>query len=150
VTDAPVKDPTKRNVNLVLIAGTVLLAFSALGYLGNFVQWADAPQTTARVLNAEKQWLRRGGGNFNLDISYDVNATPRQGKVSISASTLEASCVDGKIEVYYMKSDPDRVIPVAVLKGKQQTIYITSVLGVILTVAGLILRWRRKTRMETA
>ena len=117
--------------------GIAVLVFSILGYFGNFVQWSDAQQTTATILNSDRQWLRHGAGNLNLDIQYYANMSLYSKTVSISPSNLQEG--EAKIQVYYMGKKPHRVIPVAVLKGKQKNIHITFAAGCILTVIGIVL-----------
>ena len=134
--------------NLVLLIGIALLAFTALGYFGNFVQWRDAQRTTATILTAEQQRLRRGAGNINLDIQYSVDGVPRSRTVQVSPSTLDEAAQANEIEVLYMRKDPDRVIPVAVLTEKQKLIYITLGAGILLTIAGVVIRLRKRAATE--
>ncbi len=133
--------------NLFLIIGIALLAFTTLGYFGNFVQWSDAQETTAKILSSEKQWLRRGEGNINLEIQYAVDGNPRNGTASVAASTLEEAATEDEIQVYYMKKNPNRVIPVAVLKGKQKTILYTLGSGILLTLIGVVVGIRKKSTL---
>jgi hypothetical protein len=129
--------------NLVLIIGIALLAFTVVGYFGNFVQWSDAEQTTATILNAEQQLVRRGAGHINLDIQYSVDGKPRNGTAQVAASRLQEATPEGELEVYYMRKQPDRVIPVSVLKDKQKAIYFTLGAGIILTLIGIVIGLRK-------
>ncbi len=96
-------------------------------------------QTTAKIVDAEKQWVRKGSGNINLEIRYYADRVLHKGTVSVSPSTFREGGGDNEIEVYYMKRKPGRVIPVAVLKGKQRDIHIICAVGSILTVIGVVM-----------
>jgi len=56
-------------LNGVLIIGLLVLAFTAVGFYGNFVQWSDVEMVTAKILNAKKQWVLKGNGHVDLEIS---------------------------------------------------------------------------------
>ena len=131
---------------LLLPIGIALLAFSALGYYGNFIQWIDAGETTARIRNQQEQWLRKGGGNLNLDLSYTVDGEPRSGTAQLAPATLEAAVTGNEIQVYYLTDNPDRVVPVVLLHKKQRTIKVTAALGLLATLIGLIGRQLRRRR----
>ena len=129
--------------NSILVVGLLILAFTVVGFFGNFVQWSGRETTTAKILNAERQWVRKGEGHINLDIEYQVADRTVRGTAEISPSDLPKSGDRAEIEVYYMKKKPERVIPVAVLDDKQRTIYITLAVGITLTVIGSILGCRK-------
>lgn len=130
--------------HLVLISGIALLAFTVLGYFGNFVQWSDAERTTATIVNAEQLRARRGAGNIKLDIQYSADGNILNGTVSVSPSTMNHIAPAEEIEVFYKRNDPSRVIPVAVLTEKQKFIYITLCAGILLTIAGVIISLRKR------
>ena len=112
------------------------------------MQWRNAKETTAKILSAEEQWVRRGSGNINLDIEYSVNGKMRRGTASVAPSRLKDGNVT-EINVYYMTNKPERVIPVDVLKTKQRDIYIAAIVGVGLTLLGVVLN-RRKGSSDAA
>ena len=124
---------------LLRVTGLLLLAFASVGTYGNFLQWRNATETKARIINAEEQWLRRAPGNINLELEYSANGGLRRGRASVAPSRLK----DGKaneIEIYVMEDDPDRVIPVDVLKSKRMVVTIAGALGLLLTCLGFVFK----------
>ncbi len=131
-------------MNLVFIIGIALLAFSALAYYGNFVQWSSSTQVTATITSATEQWVRRGGGSVKVDIRYSAGGSAQSGNVTLSKSTMEDAANNGEIEVVYMNEEPERVIPAAVLKKKQKSVPFMAGAGVLLTIVGVGLSLRKK------
>jgi hypothetical protein len=126
--------------NRLLIVGIVVLLFAGVASIGNYLQWSSATQVSADIVTAREQWVRRGENSVNLDIKYPVGPDFLSGTVNLMVSDLEEEGKDGKINVYYLNKDPERVIPVSVLKGKQRAIPIIGAIGAALTVLGYFRR----------
>lgn len=122
--------------HLVLGIGIVVLAFAALSYGGNFLQWSDSTKVMAEVTSSKEQWVRRGEKSVNVDVRYPVAGDTMTGTVNLTASTMESAANDGKIEVFYMNKKPERVIPVAVLEKKQKAVPVMAAIGVLITALG--------------
>jgi hypothetical protein len=117
-----------------------VLVFTAIGFYGNFIQWFDVETVTAKILNAQEQVVLKGEGHIHLAIAYPVGKETLHGNVSVRGSDLEFAIRNGGLPVFYKRRNPGRVIPVAVLKDKQQTIWVTLVIGCTLIIVGLIKR----------
>jgi hypothetical protein len=122
--------------HLVLGIGIFALAFAALSYGGNFLQWSDSTKVMAEITSSQEQWVRRGENSLNVGVRYPVAGETMTGTVNLMASTMEQAANGGKIEVFYMNKKPKRVIPVAVLEKKQKAVPVMAAIGVLITAVG--------------
>ncbi len=126
--------------NLYLIVGIIVVLFSIVAFASNYLLWSSAPQVSAKILTAKEQWARRGENSVNLDIRYPVGADMLNGTVNMMVSDMEAEAKDGQIDVYYLRTDPGRVIPVSVLKGKLRAAPVIGAIGAVLVAFGYFRR----------
>ncbi len=123
---------------LILGIGIIILAFAALSYAGNFLQWKDSTEVSASIEGSSEQWVRRGENSVNVEISYAVGDETMKGTVNLTATTMEQAANSGKIDVLYMNKKPERVIPVAVLDKKKRAVPVMAGIGVLVTLVGAV------------
>jgi hypothetical protein len=121
---------------LILGIGIFILAFTALSFAGNFLQWKDSTQVSAEITSSAEQWVRRGENSVNVEIRYPVGGETMNGTVNLTASTMEQTADNGKIDVLYMNNKPERVIPVAVLDKKKKAVPVMAGIGILVTLVG--------------
>jgi hypothetical protein len=134
--------------NAILILGILAIAFGTLSVFGNYVQWANAVETKAKILSSKEQWVRRGSNQVKLQVAYDVDGKSQQSEVYVMPNTIDANEDDGQIDVLYKKAKPSNVIPKAVLQDKRKTIPWIFTGGVILIAAGLFFQFRQKPQQK--
>jgi len=132
-------------VSKTLVVGVLVLAFGALSIAGNYVQWAGAVRTRARILTAKEQWVRRGSNYLKLQVAYDVDGRSVTGEVYAMPDELSADAGDGGIDVVYKKESPSRVIAEATLQEKRKLIPWIISARTILTAAGLYLQFATRS-----
>jgi uncharacterized beta-barrel protein YwiB (DUF1934 family) len=136
--------------HLLLIIGLVVLAFGGLAYTGNYLQWSSATKVTAKITSTKEQWVRRGENSVNVDIQYPVDGSDMSGTVNLVASTMEDAAKNNEIEVFYLNKNPERVIPVAVLRKKQRAVPVIVAVGAVLSTLGFLKGRKRTGKLATS
>jgi len=126
----------RRSISKTLIAGIAAIALAIGSIYGNYVQWSDAVQAKATVLNADVQWVLRGTDYLNLRIEYEVNGATRQAEVSALPKHVNAGD-PSTLDVLYRRNSPERVISSAVLQEKRRMIPWMFTAGAVLSAVGL-------------
>jgi hypothetical protein len=132
-----------------LIVCILILAFGTLSIFGNYVQWTDAVKTSAEILTAKEQWVRRGSNYLKLQVRYDVDGKSVQGEVYAMPDDLGANSCDGGIDVVYKRKNPSDVISAAILQDKRRSIPWIICAGLVLTAVGLYRQFGQRLREST-
>ena len=132
-----------------LIAGILVLAFGMLSIFGNYVQWAGAVRTTAKILTSKEQWVRRGSNYLKLQVAYEVDGKTTQSEVYVMPDDLDTNASDGRIELFYKKEQPSDVIAVATLQDKRKNIPWIIAAGAILSGVGLFFQFCQNSQRCT-
>lgn len=142
-------NPKGRSISKLLLAGLALLAFGIASVFGNYVQWRDARQARAAIVDADMQWVRRGASYLKLQAEFDVDGKKQLAEVSAFPKHVNPG-EPATIDIFYLPKSPDHVVSKGVLEEKRAMIPWALAAGAALSAFGLWFQWRNPSSRVSA
>jgi|688.fasta_scaffold1566870_1 hypothetical protein len=131
----------RRSISKLLLVGLAIIAFGIASIVGNYVQWRDAGNARASIINADMQWVRRGASYLKLQVEFDVDGKKQRAEVSAFPKYVNPG-EPTTIDILYLPKAPENVVSKGVLEEKRAMIPWALAAGAALSALGLWFQWR--------